>query len=231
MKTKSSFKRPFSGAALLLVVIVAVFFFSCEKNTLDSSGQFNIKVVNASATAGPQSFTLAGSVLVSGGLNFTEASAYINTASGKRLVTEFKNAGTNSVYASGEIWTTNGVNFTVFLAGKGSSARVKNFQDDLALPNNGQAKIKFIHLSDKAPSDINIKDASGDDLVGHISLNTESGYKYVSPGTLSVQLRNFATKKDLGNFDITDLQAGKIYTLYFVDDANGNLVMNKVLYN
>lgn len=216
---------------IFLLFALSIFFASCEKNTLDPSGQFNIKVVNASATAGPQSFTLAGSILISGGLNFADASSYINTASGKRLVTEFKNEGTNSVYASGEIWTANDVNFTVYLAGKGSSARVKNFQDDLGLPNNGQAKIKFIHLSDNAPSDVTVKYASGDNLVGHLISNTESGYKYVNPGTVSVQLLNASTKKNLGTFDITDLQAGKIYTLYFADDANGNLVMNKVLYN
>lgn len=82
---------------IFLLFAVSIFFSSCEKNTLDPSGQFNIKVVNASSAAGPQSFTLAGSVLISGGLNFTDASPYINTASGKRLVTQFKNEGTNSV--------------------------------------------------------------------------------------------------------------------------------------
>jgi hypothetical protein len=103
-------------------------FFLLRKNTLDPSGQFNVKAVNASATAGPQSFALAGSVLIRKGLNFTDASSYINTASGKRLVTEFKNEGTNSVYASGEIWTANGVNFTFYLAGKARQHAKKIFR-------------------------------------------------------------------------------------------------------
>jgi len=53
---------------IFLLFAVSMFFSSCKKNTLDPSGQFNIKVINASATAGPQSFTLAGLVLISGDL-------------------------------------------------------------------------------------------------------------------------------------------------------------------
>jgi hypothetical protein len=117
------------------------------------------------------------------------------------------------------------------MAGKGSSARVKSFEDDLATPNNGKVKIKFIHLSDNAPSDINIKDASGDDLVTNISRNIASGYKYVDPGTLSVQLYGTASRKNIGNFSIAELQAGKIYSLYFSDASDGGLSINKVLHN
>lgn len=228
MKTPAIYKQLLAAIALLTI---ALSFSSCEKNTIDPSGQFNIKVVNAAATSGAQSFTLANSVLVSGGLNYTDASGYITTASGKRLVMEFKNESTNSLYASGELYTTNGVSFTVYLVGKGSSARVKSFEDDLATPNNGKVKIKFIHLSDAAPSDINIKDASGDNLVTNISRNIASGYKYVDPGTLQVQLYGTASRNNIGNFSVTDLQAGKIYSLYLTDAPNGGLVINKVLHN
>ncbi|MDN5286898.1 MAG: hypothetical protein JWR38_3172 [Mucilaginibacter sp.] len=228
MKSNSIYIKLFTLAGGLLL---AICFSSCKKNNIDPSGQFNLKVVNASPTAGPQSFTLAGTVLVSGGLNYTDASPYITSPSGTRLVGEFKNDGTNNVYASGEIWTANTINQTVYLAGSGSKARVKVFTDDLGAPNNGKVKIKFIHFSDNAPSDIKIRNGAGDEIVDHISRNTDSGYKYVDPGTLSVQIIGFTSKDNLGSFDITDLQAGKIYTLYFTDSANGSLVMNKVLHN
>ncbi|WP_183557601.1 DUF4397 domain-containing protein [Mucilaginibacter sp. SP1R1] len=228
MKTTLIYRNLFTGLA---IVIVTVFFASCKKNTIDPSGQFNIKVVNASPAAGPQSFTLADNVLVSGGLNFMNVSPYITAPSGKNMISEFKNEGTNSVYASGSLYTANGVSFTVFLAGKGSSARVKNFEDDLGAPNNGKVKVKFIHLSDNAPSDVKIKNSAGDELVSNISRNIASGYKFVDPGTLSVQLVGLASRNVLGNFSFPNLQAGKIYTLYFTDDVNGNLIMNEILYN
>jgi hypothetical protein len=228
MKTILNNKKLITGIALLIAVIS---ISSCKKNTIDPSGQFNIKVVNASATAGAQSFTLAGNVLISGGLNYMDASAYINAASGKNMVTAFKNAGTNSVYASGSLYTTNGVNFTVYLAGSGSNARVKNFEDDLGAPNNGQVKIKFIHLSDKAPDIITIKNANGDEYSGSLVKDLSTGYKYVAPGVLTVQVAGLTSKNSVGTFTFTDLQAGKIYSLYLTDDANGNVVMNKIIHN
>jgi hypothetical protein len=228
MKTKSIYGKLFAGVALM---ITALSFSSCKKNDIDPSGQFHLKVVNASATAGSQSFTLAGTVLVSGGLNYTDASPYITSPSGTRLVAEFKNDGTSSVYASGEIWTANNIDQTVYLAGQGSKARVKVYTDDLGAPNNGKVKIKFIHLSDDAPSVITIKNSSGDDLVTTLARDIASGYKYVDPGTLSVQFYGTASKNNIGTFDVTDLQAGKIYTLYLTDSANGSPVLNTVLHN
>lgn len=150
---------------------------------------------------------------------------------GKRLVAEFKNEGTNSVTATGELYTVNGVSFTVYLAGQGSSSRVKAYEDDLAVPNNGKVKIKFIHLSDAAPSDINIKNGAGDDLVTNISRNIQSEYKYVDPGTLSLKLYGTASRNNIGSFDITDLQSGKIYTLYLTGSTDATLAVNKVLHN
>jgi hypothetical protein len=228
MKTQLIFRHLFKALVLMALVI---FFSSCEKNNIDPSGQFHLKVVNASPTAGPQSFTLAGTVLVSGGLNFTDASPYITTPSGTRLVAEFRNDGTSNVYASGEIWTANTIDQTVFLAGKSSSARVKVFTDDLDAPDNGKVKIRFIHLSDTAPSDIKIENSTGDDLVTNLSRNIASGYKYVDPGTLSLQVSGTASGNNIGNFTVTDLEAGKIYSLYLTESASDGLVMNKVLHN
>lgn len=228
MKATSIYHKLFICGVIL---IAAVTFSSCKKNTIDPSGQFNIKVVNASATAGAKTFTLAGNLLVSNGLNYTDASAYINAPSGKNMITEFKNAGSNSVYASGSIYTANGINFTVYLAGSGSNARVKNFEDDLGAPNSGQVKIKFIHLSDKAPNIVTIQNSNGDDYSSSLVKDQATGYKYVSPGSLTILVASLTSKNSVGTYSFTDLAAGKIYSLYLTDDANGNVVMNKLLHN
>lgn len=228
MKTTTIYKKLFTGLALLAAVVA---ISSCKKNTIDPSGQFNIKVVNASATSGPQSFTLAGNILVSDGLNYTDASAYINAPSGKNMITEFKNAGTNSEYASGSIWTENGVNFTVYLAGSGSNARVKNFEDNLSTSNNGQVKIKFIHLSNSAPEIVTIKNSNGDNYSTSLVRDQATGYKFAPPGSLTVEVEGLTSRDNIGTYNVTDLVAGKIYTLYLTDDANGNIVMNRVIHN
>lgn len=226
MKSLKNFKRTITFAFILPAILLS----SCKKNTIDPSGSFDIRVVNAAPGTGPQSFAIAGQVIVAGGLKFTEASNYINFSSGKRLVCEFKNENTGSPTASGELYTTDGVSFTAFLAGSGSSARVKFFEDNLAAANGGMAKIKFIHLSDAAPSDLNIK-GGGSELVTNISRNTESGYRYVNPGTLTISIYGTALGKNIANFDVVNLQAGKIYTLYLTGDTDATLRLDRIQYN
>ncbi|TWI95093.1 uncharacterized protein DUF4397 [Mucilaginibacter frigoritolerans] len=228
MKTTLIYKKLFTGLAFFMA---AVAISSCKKNTIDPSGQFNIKVVNAAATSGAQSFTLANNVLISGGLNFTDVSDYINAPSGKNMTMQFKNAGTNNVYASGSLYTTNGVDFTVFLAGQGSNARVKAFQDDSGAPNNGQVKIRFIDLSNNVPSVLTVKNSSGGNLVNTLVRDVASGYQYINPGSLSIQFTDIASGDNVGNFTVSDLVAGKIYTFYLTDAADGSLLMNTILYN
>ncbi len=215
------------GAALLVTVICVS---SCKKNNVNPSETFDIKVVNASETSGPQSFTLVDKVLVTGGLNFTDASDYITTNSGTRLVEQFKNTN-GSLTASGEIWIDNGKRFTVYLVGEGSKARVKEFEDKLTIPPSGMARVKFLHLSDGAPSVINIKNANSDNLVTTLSEDTDSGYSNVAPGTLSIRIYGVASRNNIGNFDITDLQAGKIYSIYLTGSGDNNLSVHKVLHN
>lgn len=214
-----------------LALIAAATFSSCEKNDVDNSGQFRLKVVNASPTSGPQTFTLAGTLLVSNGLNYKESSDYITSPSGTRLVGEFKNPTTNSIFASGEIWTANNIIQTVYLAGQGSKARVKVFTDDLGTPNNNQVKVKFIDFSDNGPSVVKIRNGSGDDLVSSLPRNEDSGYKFIAPGTFTVQISSLTGNNNSATFNIPDLQAGKIYTIYFTDAADGSMVANTVLHN
>ncbi|MDO7742223.1 MAG: DUF4397 domain-containing protein [Pedobacter sp.] len=214
-----------------LALIVAATLSSCEKNDVDNSGQFRLKVVNASPTSGPQTFTLAGNLLVSNGLNYKESSDYITSPSGTRLVGEFKNPTTNSIFASGEIWTANNIIQTVYLAGQGSKARVKVFTDDLGTPNNNQVKVKFIDFSDNGPSVVKIRNGSGDDLVSSLVRNEDSGYKFIAPGTFTVQISSLTGNNNSATFNIPDLQAGKIYTIYFTDAADGSMVANTVLHN
>jgi len=228
MKTTTAiYKKLFTGLAFFMAAAIS----SCKKNTIDPSGQFNIKVVNAAAASGAQSFTLANNVLISSGLNFTDVSDYITAPSGKNMTMQFKNAGTNSVYASGLLYTTNGVDFTVFLAGQGSNARVEAFQDDSGAPNNGQVKIRFIDLSNNAQSVLTVNNSSGGNLVSTLVRDVASGYKYVSPGSLSVQFSGIASGNTIGSFTLPDLQADKIYTFYLTDAADGSLLLNTILYN
>jgi hypothetical protein len=228
MEQKSANRKLFTGR---MILVLAIFFSSCEKNDIDPSGSINLKVVNAAPGAGAQNFTLADKVLVAGGLNFANATDYIVTNSGNRLVAQFKTDGTNSAYATGELYLGKGLYYSVYLAGEGSTARVKVYKDDLSAPANGKASVRFIHLSDAAPSDINIKKSTGENLVTNISRNIESGYSDVDPGTLSIKIYGTALRDNIANFDIAGIEAGKIYTLYLTDSGDATLSIHRVQHN
>ena len=135
------------------------------------------------------------------------------------------------MYASGEIFTANTISQTVYLIGQGSKARIKYFTDNLSTPNSGKVKIKFIHFSDNAPSNVRIKDSSGTELQNNITRNEDTGYKFVDPGVLSIKLSSTSSGEILGTSDVRDLQSGRIYDIYFTDDADGKLIVNKVLHD
>lgn len=213
-------------------VLFVASFASCKKNDVNPDGYMNLKVVNAAPNSGPQSFTLANQVLVSGGLDFTDASNYINTNSGTNLVAQFTSVGTNTVYATGSLWTGDNQSWTVYLAGSGSSARVKSYQDDLSAPPSGMVKIKFIHLSDAAPSNISVKDSAGNNIFSSLVIeDVPTGYKNINPGTFSLEIYDIVSGNDIGDFSVTGLQAGKIYTLYLTGSTTSTLSVQTVQHN
>jgi hypothetical protein len=215
---------------LFSFVLFVMVFSSCEKNDVDESGMARLKVVNASPNAGAQNFYLVNSSLINTGLEFSQASDYLSTHSGNRLVASFRDKNTNVEYANGELWMADGDSYTVYLAGQGSKARVKQYEDDLSAPSAGKAKVKFIHLSDGAPSDIRIKDGSGDNLVTNLSRNIESGYKNIAPGTLSLSIYSTSTGNLVGNFSLSSFVEGKVYAVFITGDQSSNIQVYKVDY-
>lgn len=204
-----------------IILFCIVIFSSCEKNNVDEDGTAKLKVVNAAPKSSAVSFSLAGKVLVSGGLGFTEASDYLSTNSGSRLVAQYFNEGTTTLLQDGEIWLFRDLTYTVYLAGDANSLRVKLFQDNLSSPDNGKVSVNFIHLSDDAPSNINIKDSDGDNIITNLTRDTQSSYKDLSAGDLSIKVYSTGTQDHVGDFSIPGLVAGKIYSVYFASTSAG----------
>ncbi len=227
MKRTSILKSVLAGTSLLLF---ATFITSCKKDDVDESGSANLIVVNAADGSSAQTFQLAGNTVKSG-LSFGDATNYIGTNSGNRLRAEFKNDGAEAAFASDEIDLTNGRNYTVFLAGNGQAARVKLFEDDLSAPASGQAKVRFIHLSDAAPANVDIRRANGDNLVTNLKHDETSNYVNVAPGLLSLQVFAAGQSASLGNFDLSAFVDGKIYTVYVTGSTPDKVSVHQITHN
>lgn len=202
---------------------------SCEKDDVDEYGAAQLKIVNASSNSGIQDFYLLGD-LVKDELNYNQYSDFITVPSGNRLTTSFKDHNSGVEYAGGELWMLNGKHYTVYLIGTGSNARVKQFEDDLSSPASGKAKIKFIHISDGAPSDLRIKDALGSIIVNDISRNIESAYKSIDPGTFTFSIYNTGTASLVGNFQLDAFVSGKIYSIFIDGESSSSVQVHKVEY-
>lgn len=229
MKTNSILKSLFKGTA---IIAIAAMVSSCSKDDdIDSSGSANLKVVNASSTSSDQSFYLASKAVVQGSLSYGDASDYIVTNSGKNLHAEFRNEGSATAYATGEFDLDKGANYSVFLAGDGQSARVKLYKDDLSAAASGQAKIRFIHLSDAAPANIDIKNGSGENIVANLGRDAASSYINVAPGILSLSVYAAGSATSLANFNLTAFAAGKIYTVYITGSTAQTISVQQIVHN
>jgi hypothetical protein len=210
-------KNIFLNKSLLagaLILALATTFTSCKKDDVDDNGSANLKVVNASSTSSAQSFYLAGSTVIQGGLAFSDASNYLVTNSGNNLNLEFRNEGSTSVYASNRFDLDRGAYYSVFLAGDGQSARVKLYKDDLTAPSSGKAKVRFIHLSDAAPANIDIRSNSTTNVVANLQRDNASNYIEIDPTLASLQVYAAGQSTSLGNFNLSAFASGKIYTVY-----------------
>jgi hypothetical protein len=228
MKTKSLFKNLLAATAALTF---SVLISSCSKNDIDDSGTASIKVINASPSSSAQSFYLAGKAIVQGGLAYNDESNYVITNSGNRLEAQFRNDGATSAFATGTFDIDRGATYTIFLAGDGQSARVKLYQDDLSAPAVGQAKVRFIHLSDAAPANIDIRNAGGTNLVANLGHDNASSFVAIAPGILSLQVYAAGQNTSLGSFDLTSFAEGKIYTVYIAGSTGGSISVQKITHN
>lgn len=229
MKKKSLFRSLFAGA---VIIVLATTVTSCKKDDIDEKGSANLKVVNASSTSSAQGFYLASQTIIEGGLSFGDASNnYIVTNSGNNLELQFRNDGSSSAYASTRADLDNGGYYTVFLAGDGQSARVKVFQDDLTPPANGKAKVRFVHLSNAAPDNVDIRSGATANLAANLSRDNASNYVEVDPGVLSLQVFAAGQSESLGNFDLSAFASGKIYTVYVTGSTESTISVRQVTHN
>lgn len=228
MKRKFLFNSLMAGAAFLAL---ATTLTSCKKDDVDESGSANLKVVNASSASLPQGFYVAGKTVVQAGLDFGDASDYIAANSGNNLELQFRNEGSSAAYASGRFDLSRNGSYTVFVAGDGQSARVKIFGDDLSAPASGKAKVRFIHLSDGAPSNVDFRSSATANLAVNVGRDNASSYISLDPGVVSLQVFQTGQSTSLGTFNLTAFAAGRIYTVYVVGSAQNNIQVRQITHN
>ena len=228
MKHNSIFKKLFAATAILGFVCA---ISSCKKNDVDESGSANVRIINASASSSAQSFYLANSLVVQGGLTYGQATPYVAVNSGNNLVAEFRNEGSSSAYATGKFDINNALSFSIFLAGDGQQARVKVYDDNNTAPASGKARVRFIHLSDGAPEFIDIRTNATNNVVSSLKRDNASIYTDVDAGFSAFQVFQAGQSTSLGNFTLSTFAAGKIYTVYISGSTSSTISVKQFTQN
>jgi hypothetical protein len=238
----------------LKITAVVLFFlsaYSCTKNSnapmlvTTSGGTSFVAVANASPGSSP--FTVfsdstnifLGNTLAFGSVTgISGGSPYETINSGNHLI---------KLSANGTTWTDSSYDFiannyyTVFFYDTANSTgRLKTLilNDNLSMPTNDQAEIRFLNLSPNSSalniSFINTDKPSGDttSLTGipYIGLSSTtsdslSAFRTIVPGNYKIYL-NSAAVKNQNSFaaDSVNFAAGRIYTIYakgYLGGVNG----------
>ncbi|MBD3748800.1 MAG: DUF4397 domain-containing protein [Sphingobacteriales bacterium] len=226
MKTSKKFKETFS--ALLLIFTALAGLTSCSSDS-EISGNAYVRIVNSSESAPPQDFYLDSSKVNSSAVVYGQNTGYITTTSGNRKA-RFKTAGTATVNSSSNININVGNHYTVYYTGGNSSSANFTTEDDVVAPAAGKAKVRFVHLSSAAASNVDLAIQGGLKIVSNLAYKTASAYQEVDAAS-SFQL--FASGSSTAALTLSNLslQAGKIYTIYFSGSTTATITYHVMVDN
>ena len=152
---------------------------------------------------------------------FQAMSDYLTLAAGAHTF-DVRAAGAASTAAPAVTVTQDfaaGKTYTVAAIGPLATIQGKAFEDNLAVPGAGKARIRVIHSTPSAPSvDVAVK--GGAILFPKLAYGTASDYAEVPAGSYEIEVRDAGKTAALLTKPVT-LQSGGVYTVAAVPAANG----------
>lgn len=228
MKTKKRSMKFFLNGALILSILALT--ISCSKeNDIDIGGNTNIKIINASQGSNDQDFYLADNKITGEqAVAFGSATEYIMTTAGDNLTAEFKNVGTENIYASGEVDLKRDLHYSIVLAGAGENTRILSVDDNMDEPANDRAKIRFIHVSDVLPEPVDIYTAEGVVLASNVAYNSVSSFIEIDPSITALRVAPTGTA-DYKDVSIATFAPEKIYSIIIA--GSGDVQTRQISHN
>lgn len=216
MKTSTPSKNLKTLAHLLVAFLFIVLTItSCKKDHHGSGdGDDNanltayIQVTNSAIGSTAQDFYLDNTKINTWEVAYGASTAFLPVKAGDHEA-RFKNSGSPKVNAALDLSADPGKYYSVFYADSCSYSR---YQDDRTAPKSGKARVRFINLSSKLSSNVDIAAAGGTKLVSNLAFKAASAYYDLDAATaFSLTL----TDKSTALIDIpAGMQPGHIYTIY-----------------
>lgn len=118
-----------------------------------------------------------------------------------------------------EVAVTSGSAYTVAGVGRYADLGLRVLEDDLSAPADGQAKVRIVHASVRAPI-VDVTAADGPRIAEGVRFATTSDYREVEPGRW--RLRLGGSGGPTTDTEVT-LAGGAVYSLLVLDSGRGGL--------
>ena len=216
MKT-ITFKRKPSRIYMTIILAGLTLFSlsSCLKDTNKGNQDALISgltVINGATDAPSVDFTLNRSLVPPGNVSFGYRIRYFGVYPGDYSASFYKYGTNSNPIQTQNITLEKSKYYSLFLAGTKENLTTLFIEDDLTLPAEGKATLRFLNLSPNA----GILDFSMENEVKFASQKEFKAYtefKVVSPGEYSASFKS--STGELVNFPFTlKLEAGKVYTVW-----------------
>ncbi|MGV8879873.1 MAG: DUF4397 domain-containing protein [Sphingobacteriaceae bacterium] len=219
-KSNTSFLR----CAALLTFTITLLSSCLKTNDVSITRPAALLIINATPYADSSYVYFDGALLDTGAVRFAKTLGYfqINTANHEIII--FKGDRTIS-RGSGSF--ERGKYFSLFVTRTADTTILVATDDDVAKPQVGKAKIRFMNLSYDAP-EISATFDNGTAVAIKTAFKAASPFVELNPGTYKLDLRDASstqTSKYLMNG--IRVESGKIYTIWSYGLWNGTTSKNK----
>ncbi|RYY35152.1 MAG: DUF4397 domain-containing protein [Sphingobacteriaceae bacterium] len=213
--------------SLTAILFTTVAFTSCSKDDdEDVDAMARVKVVNAVNGSSNVNLYLDDVSLDGSAVAYGESSGYLATKEGDRNV-KFKTG--NEVKTDFDVTLKAGKYYTLYYTGTTNSSSNFVTEDDMTPPPSGKARVRFVHASSAASNiDVAVLNATSK-LVTDLSYKAASAYETVDANTSFVLTATGSASAGLTM--PTEIQAGKIYTIYISGSSNATLSYHVIAQN
>lgn len=214
-----------------VAVAAAVIFSvsSCSKDD-DNDSMMNAKLsfVNTVEGSAAQDIFINDSKVSTSAVAYGSSSNEISTTAGNKTIS-FKNANSATVTASAEVNTNVNSSHTAFLVKQANGTMGISLYANDNTAASGKAKVRFINVAPMLTSTINVTTSTGTNLISALAFKAASAYQTIDANTnLNVMMT--------GSLEVTtitgsELQAGKIYTIWFDSSTTTKAKYHIVVHN
>lgn len=215
------------GTAFLAALTFSI--SSCKKDDDDvNSPTGKVVFVNTVEGSAAQDTYIGNNRTSAAAVAYGNTSGSVSAPAGESMVS-FKNTGSATASASGDINLDANTTLTVFLVKElNGTMGIKTYANENAAVS-GKARVRFINVAPLLTGAVNVAYSTGTSLISALGYKAASAYQTIDANTsLNV---NMSGSLEVTNISGAELQAGKNYTIWFDSSTSTKVKYHVIVEN